>query len=41
MNASTDKNIAKRYFKKPVGLNFRVGANISYRNKALKMTEVA
>lgn len=35
------KNIMKRCIRKPVGLNFRVGANISYRNKALKMTEVA
>ena len=41
MNASSDKNIAERCLEKPVDLNFRVGANISYGNKALKTTEVA
>ena len=41
MNASPYKNIAKRCLRKPVGLSFKVGANISYGNKALKMTEVA
>ncbi|MEK7314222.1 MAG: DUF4070 domain-containing protein, partial [Deltaproteobacteria bacterium] len=40
-NTYSLKNIMKRCLRKPVGLSFRIGANISYRNKALKMKEAA
>lgn len=34
------KNILKRCFRSPGGLVYRIGMNLSYRNKALKMPEV-
>ncbi|MDH4227296.1 MAG: B12-binding domain-containing radical SAM protein [Deltaproteobacteria bacterium] len=34
------KNILKRCIRRPVGLPYRIGANISYRKKAKKMPEV-
>ena len=42
MSASTDKKpFIKTCLGKPSEFNFRIGANISYENKALKMTESA
>ena len=40
-NTYTARNILKRCLRSPIGIAYRIGANLSYRKKALKMSDVA